>query len=508
MKVALIILDGFGLRAEREGNAIVQAHMPTLDELIKNYVSFSAQASGLAVGLPDKAPGSSEAGHMALGTGQIIEHPLQRVKRDIQNGTFFDNEAIKEAFLAAKNRESKVHLVGLLSDVDVHASSEIIYSLIEMAKKEDYPNKLFLHLFLDGRDTQIRSGQQLVEKLYVTLRNQGYGSIATLVGRYYAMDRDGRWDRIEKAFNLMTKGEGVTTESPLTAVIDSYAKGDTDEFMLPTVVDQAGLIEDGDSIIIFNQRADRIRQLTEKFSASGFSDSHILAFSSYYQPFPFHTMYDQQLVEPNLMTILKDANKKCLKITETERYAHLTYFFNGGVENPYANEERSFVPTPRNRDPKKHPTLGLKELTKRVTSALQGDKADLIVVNIPNPDVLGHTGDMKAVTEGLAAVDIALKRIHEAARDYLLIITADHGNCEYMSDGKDVRVEDTTSPVPVILVHESLRTDNSGLDYLSLAAKTPQYTLTDVPFTILSALDIKPPANMMGENMLEQRSKS
>lgn len=504
-KVLLIIVDGFGLSVEEGGNAIVQANTPTFDELFAKCPAISLDASGAAVGLTEHSPGNSEVGHRALGTGQVAEHLIRRAENDIKSGAFFANESIKEAVKRAKDRSKKIHLVGLLTDVTTHASESVLYALIDMMGKEGATTKLYLHLFLDGRDTQQRSGQKQVERLYLNLRDRGYGSIATLIGREYAMDRDGRWERIGQAWQLMTQLKGQVVRSPLEGVLDSYGAGQDDEHLGPLVIDANGKIEPGDTVIIFNHRADRIRELTEKFAAAEIEDLQVLTFTKYYPSMPFATIYDDQHLEPNLTSTLTAAGKRVLKISETERYAHLTYFFNGGNEDPYQGEDRSFVPSLRVANVTEHPELAIRELTKRVTDACQKALYDLIVVNIPNCDVLGHTGNLEATKLAVRAVDASLNHILKAAaKDYTTLITADHGNAEYMMDklSGEIRKEDTTSPVPLILVSTDYRT-GAETTYVQLAALPPVAVLTDVTTTILKLLAVPAPPEMSGIDLIK-----
>ncbi len=505
-KVILLILDGFGLNPESFGNAILEAKTPYFDELLKNYPAVSLEASGQAVGLLAESPGNSQAGHLALGTGQALPSVITQAERDINNGSFFDNEKLKEAFAVAKKRSSKVHLVGILSDVPVHASEEVLFALIEMAGRERAQTKLYLHLFLDGRDTSERSGQKLIERLYLQIRNKGFGSIATIIGRYFAMDRDGHWDRVEKAWQLITQNKGQSVKSPLEGIVDSYGRGLTDENLEPLVADPNGKIEKGDVVILFNSRADRMRQLTQKFASSKIEDLFIVAFTQYYNPFPFGVIYQQTRIEPNLVSYLNEQGKKVCKISETERYAHMTYFFNGGVEEPYKNEDRSFEPAVRQVDVARHPLMAIKPLTKRVIRIINMHKYDLIIVNIPNADSLGHTGNLEAAVKAVEAIDKSLAQIIRAASsEYSVLITADHGNCEYMKDKKnqDVRKEDTSSPVPFIVVDEGLK-GKGGNTYEELASMPPTAVLTDVAPTIISILQVPQNAQMNGVDIIKE----
>lgn len=505
-KVLLLILDGWGLNADQQGNAWLAAKTPNIDELFSKYPSLALEASGPSVGLPEHTPGSSEVGHRAIGTGQVTEHIISRAEQDIKSGSFQHNEAVIAALTRAKERSKKVHLVGLLSDVIIHASQAVLYSLIEAAGQVGANSKLYLHLFLDGRDTQVRSGQKLVEQLYLQLRDKGYGSLATLIGRDFAMDRDGRWDKIERSWQLMTQLKGQTVRSVLEGVVDAYAAGQDDEHLEPLVIDAGGKIEAGDTVILFNHRSDRIRELAEKFATGGIPDLHVLAFTKYYASMPFATIYDQPLIEPNLVSTVTAAGKKVVKLSETERYAHLTYFFNGGREDPYPGEERSFVPSQRLADITQRPELSLRELTTRVEKACHEARPDLVIVNIPNLDALGHTGNLAATTLAATAVDTAVGRIIKAALpNYTTLITSDHGNCEYLLDrqSQEIRKEDTTNAVPLILISEAHQTTNAN-SYLQLASLSPAAVLTDIATTILPLLGMGPVESMPGIDLIAQ----
>lgn len=502
-KVALIILDGWGLAGNAENNAIATASTPTLDQWFANYPAVGLQAAGLAVGLPEKNPGSSEAGHRALGTGQVTDLVVSQISADIQSGSFWRLPLLEEAFVQAKAAGKKVHLVGLLSDVSNHASLELLYALIDSAKQFGYVNRLHLHLFLDGRDTQVRGGQQLLEKVYVYLRNQGYGTIATICGRQYAMVRDGHADYLKKATNLLVKGEGAVSKSPLEAVMDSYGKGESDATLEPTVCDPAGLLETGDTVIFFNHRADRMRPLVAQLGDS-LSGCRVISTIPYQVPWAYEALYQPPVVEPNLCSVLSAAGQKVVKVGETDRYAHLTYFFNGGREEPYYNEERVFIDTP---DARLTPEQGLHQLSRRVSTYLRQAADDLLVIHVPNLDACGHTGDMALTQQAVTAVDAVLADWLVAANDqWLFLVTSDHGNAEYMLDlqTKEPRAEDTANPVPCLMVHSSLQGKGAVGSYQALAEQPVVGMLTDVPTTILAALQQAVPASLGGINLLDQ----
>lgn len=498
-KVVLMIMDGVGLRAEAAGNAVASATLPTIDRLLKEYPAFSMQAAGGAVGMNDTAPGSSEPGHLTIGTGQIIDHPIRVTSQEITEGRFAQNAAVAEAITYAKHRSSKVHLVGILSDVDVQACAAILPALIDMVKSLGYVNKLYLHLILDGRDTEQRSGQSLVEQLYLHLRNQGYGSIATMIGRDLALSRVDTDKKVTTTLDLLLKGKGETAQSPLQAIIDAYGRGETDEFLQPIVVDPAGLIEANDAVIFYNERADRMRPLFEGVVAAGLRDLFLVAYAPYFQPFTWATMYQPPLIEPNLVSTITSAGRSVHKITETERYAHLTYFFNGRREDPYEHEIRTFIDSaPEHALPKMIATL-----TQAVLTSMH-DGEDCIIVNYPYGDRFGHAGDFEGAVAALGLMDAALGEIVAAAGEtYAVICTADHGNCEYLRDAQAdaPRKEDTTNPVWSIVV-DSDHPQKSETTYASLAATPPTALLPDVAATILTLMGIPVPPELTGLSLL------
>jgi len=502
-KAVLVILDGVGLRSEAAGNAVASAKLPNLDRLLKTYPAFAVQAAGAAVGMSDNAPGSSEAGHLTLGTGQMVDHQLRITAQEIAEGRFAQNAAVAEAFTYAKHRSSKVHLVGILSDVDVHACAALLPALVDLAKVHGYFNKLYLHLFLDGRDTSQRSGQQLVEQLYLQLRNHGYGSIATLIGRDYAMSRFDSKKRVETTLDLLLNGKGETAQSPLQAITDAYGRGETDEFLAPIVVDRSGLIEANDTVIFFNERADRMRPLFDGLVAAAPRDLYILAYAPYFQPFNWPTMYQPPIIELNLVSTVTQAGRSVHLITETERYAHLTYFFNGRREDPYEHEMRTFIESTDQETLLRNLPKAVGAITAAVKKGMSaGD--DCIIVNYPYGDRIGHTGDFDQAVVALEAMDAALGEIVEAAGEqYAVICTSDHGNCEYLRDAQadEPRKEDTSNPVWCLVI-DADHQQSTETTYASLAATPPTALLPDVTATVLAVMGIAVPSEMTGLSLL------
>jgi len=501
-KVALLFIDGWGLASPGAGNAFSQAKTPTFDQLFEQYPSFALQASGQAVGLPENCPGGSQAGHQAIGTGQVMEMLSSRLQRDISTGEFWRRPVLAEAWQSAKDANKKVHLVGLLSDSVNHANLEILYSLIDSAKQFGYVNALYLHLFLDGQDTRMRSGQQLLEKVYVYLQNQGYGSISTICGRRYAMSRGGQDDLTAKAVSLLTELKGQSAKSALQAVMDEYGRGRSDSDFEPTICDANGAIGEGDTVIFFNHRPDRMRPLVTGMG-DRLAKCYTAAVVPYADPWPYHSMYEAPVVEPNLCSVVTTAGQKVTKITETDRYPHLTLFLNGGHEAPYYNEERVFVDS---RLVKISAEQSLGELSKQLKTRLRQAAEDLVIVNVPNMDAAGHTGDIKLAQAAVEAVDQALADWLVAGADqWTFIITADHGNVEYMLDPQtgESRPEDTASLVPCLCVASRLKGQGNN-SYEQLSTQPAIGMLTDVTSTVMSELGVIQPPEISGVNLLEQ----
>ncbi len=501
-KVALIIIDGWGLATSGEGNAFTAAKTPTFDHIFEQYPAFALQAAGQAVGLAEGSPGSSEAGHRAIGTGQVSEMISSRLRRDISTGELWQNQALVEAWQRAKEGGHKVHLVGALSDSDNHSLTPLLFSLVDLAKNQGYINSLYLHLFMDGRDTQLKSGQRLLEKVYVYLRDQGYGSIATICGRHYAMSRGGEDEHTQRAAALLTDLKGVAAKSPLEAVIDEYGRGHGDSDLEPTVCDAGGSIEAGDSVIFINHRADRMRPLVEAMGAR-LADCFVVSVVPYADPWPYQSVYPLVVLEPNIGSVVSAAGKKVTKITETDRHAHLTYFFNGGREAPYYHEERVFVDSILD---KITPEQSIKKISDHVTTRLRQAAEDLLIVNVPNMDAAGHTGDKDLAIKAVEAVDSQLSDWLVAGADqWTIIITSDHGNVEYMIDPQTTegRPEDTANLVPCLCISNDLK-GKGGSTYDQLATQPPLGVLSDVSVTVLAALEVPLPDTINGVNLIEQ----
>ncbi|MBI3754543.1 MAG: 2,3-bisphosphoglycerate-independent phosphoglycerate mutase, partial [Deltaproteobacteria bacterium] len=467
--VILIVLDGWGINPRKEGNAQLLAKTPALDKLFKEYPKTKLETSGLSVGLPQGQMGNSEVGHLTMGAGRIVYQELTRIDREIETGDFFKNKTLLDAMARIKKAGGTLHLMGLVSDGGVHSHINHLFALLDMAKKQGL-DKVFIHAFLDGRDTPPSSGKGYIEKLQAHLDKTGIGRIATITGRYYAMDRDNRWERVEKAYKAMAHGYGRLSENPIEAVAEAYQNGETDEFVMPTVIinnnKPVGVIKDGDGIIFFNFRADRARELTRAFtqeSFAGFDRGAKLRLSSYVclteydATFNLPVAFSPQSLKNILAELLSNHKIKQLRIAETEKYAHVTFFFNGGVEKPFPLEDRVLIPSPKevptyDKKPEMSAYLVTNELVQRVTS---GDYK-FILVNYANGDMVGHTGIMEAAIKACEVLDECLAKVITAAREngWIALITSDHGNIEQMIDygTNDAFTAHTTNPVPFVVI--------------------------------------------------------
>ena len=503
----LMILDGYGLNEKTEGNAIAQANKPVMDKLMAEYPFVKGYASGLAVGLPDGQMGNSEVGHLNMGAGRIVYQELTRITKEIQDGDFFENKALLHAIENAKENDTALHMYGLLSDGGVHSHNTHLYALLEMAKRHGL-KKVYVHCFLDGRDTPPESGKDFVQALQDKMDEIGVGEIATVSGRYYAMDRDNRWDRIERAYVALTKGEGVTAASGVEAVAQSYEKGETDEFVLPTVVLKNGAptatIQDGDSIIFFNFRPDRAREITRTFCCDEFDGFDrgprkkvvYVCFSEYDVTIPNKEIAFQKVSITNTFgEYLAAHHMTQARIAETEKYAHVTFFFNGGVEAPNEGEDRILVKSPKVATYDLKPEMSAFEVCDKFVEAIKSGKYDVIITNFANPDMVGHTGVLPAAIQAIEAVDQCVGRVVEALKevDGQMFICADHGNAEQLIDYEtgEPFTAHTTNPVPFILV-------NYDSDY----ALREGGVLADIIPTLIEMMGMEQPKEMTGKSLL------
>ena len=506
--VVLIIMDGFGINKREDYNAVAQAKKPNLDMLMKTYPWKQGYASGMAVGLPDGQMGNSEVGHMNMGAGRIIYQELTRITKEIEDGDFFKNEALLSAIENCKAKNSALHMFGLLSDGGVHSHNTHMYGLLELAKREGL-EKVYLHCFLDGRDTPPKSGRDFVAAAVDKMKEIGVGKVATVMGRYYAMDRDNRWDRVELAYKAMVYGEGKTATDPVLAVENSYGADVTDEFVVPTVIERDGkpvaTVKNDDSVIFYNFRPDRAREIARAFCNDDFDgferrdgriDTKFVCFTDYDAAMPNKEVAFKKVdIKNTFGEYLSKLGKTQLRTAETEKYAHVTFFFNGGVEEPYPGEDRILVKSPKVATYDLQPEMSAYEVCDGLVNAIKSGKYDTIICNFANPDMVGHTGVLEAAIKAIEAVDVCIGRAYEALKevDGAMFICADHGNAEMMIDYEtgEPWTAHTTNPVPFILV-------NSGADYdLAEGGK-----LCDIIPTMLELMNIPQPEEMTGKSLL------
>jgi len=504
----LMILDGFGLNDRTEGNAVKLANLPVVNGLMKNYPYVEGHASGLDVGLPDGQMGNSEVGHLNIGAGRIVYQELTRITKAIKDGDFFDNEAFIKGIENCKTNNSALHLYGLLSDGGVHSHNTHLYALVELAKKHDL-KEVYVHCFLDGRDTPPRSGKDFVAELQGKLDEIGVGKIATVMGRYYAMDRDNRWDRVQLAYDAMVLGKGDTASSGVEAVEKSYADDVNDEFVMPCVVMEdgkpVGSIDVNDTIIFYNFRPDRARQITRAFCdkdfdhftrAKGFMPLTYVTFTRYDITIEGTLVaFEKTEIKDTLGQYLSGKGLTQLRLAETEKYAHVTFFFNGGVEEPNKGEDRILIPSPKVATYDLQPEMSAYAVKDELVKAIKGQQYDLIVINFANPDMVGHTGVIPAVIKAVEVVDACVGEAMEALLevDGQLFLCADHGNSEKLIDYETHQpfTAHTVNPVPFILVNAG---DGIGLKEGGV--------LADIAPTLLDLMDIDVPAAMTGKSLL------
>ena len=504
----LMILDGFGLNENGEHNAVAEAKKPNIDKLMAEYPWVKGNASGMAVGLPEGQMGNSEVGHLNMGAGRIVYQELTRITKEIQDGTFFENPALMAAVENCKANDSALHMFGLLSDGGVHSHNTHLYGLLELAKRNNL-SRVYVHAFLDGRDTPPASGKDFVADLEAEMAKIGVGEVASVCGRYYAMDRDNNYDRVQLAYNALTKGEGLQAASAVAAVAESYDRDETDEFVKPTVVMKNGApvatIKDGDSVIFYNFRPDRAREITRSFCDDDFKgfdrgerlNIKYVCFSDYDPTIPNKEVAFHKIAVTNTFGEWLAANgMKQARIAETEKYAHVTFFFNGGVEEPNEGEDRILVNSPKDvatYDLK--PQMSAYEVCDQLVNTIKSDKYDVIIINFANPDMVGHTGVEDAAIKAIEAVDECVGKAVEALKevDGVMFICADHGNAEQLVDYETGApfTAHTTNPVPFILVNAdpSYKLREGGC-------------LADIVPTIIELMGKEQPAEMTGKSLL------
>jgi 2,3-bisphosphoglycerate-independent phosphoglycerate mutase len=508
--VLLVILDGWGIRAERDANAIAIAGTPSMDALVREFPSTALDTSGLSVGLPEGQMGNSEVGHTNLGAGRIVYQDLVRINRAVEDGSFFRNDALVMACHRARASGGTLHLMGLLSDGGVHSHQEHLDACLDLARREGV-GRAVVHAFMDGRDTAPRAGIEYVRRLEARLRDTGYGKVATVTGRFYAMDRDKRWDRVAQAWAAMVHAEGQRARSGVEAMERSYAAGEGDEFVKPTVVVDAdgrpvAPVRDGDAVLFFNFRADRAREITRAFTQDGFAEfdrrgaprlSAFVCMTEYDKTFGLPVAFPPQELTEIFPEIVARAGLKQLRCAETEKYAHVTFFFNGGRELVYPGEDRILVPSPR--DVKTYdlkPEMSAREVTDRLVEAIGTGRYGFVLVNYANPDMVGHTGILDAAVKAVKVVDECVGRLWQAARGQgmAMLVTADHGNCEMMTDPVtgEPHTAHTLNPVPFVLADPDFRG----------ARLRARGVLADVAPTALQVMGLPQPKEMKGLGLL------
>lgn len=503
--VMLLILDGFGIGKDYSGNAVKLANTPNFDRLYNKYPTTSLEASGLAVGLPEGQMGNSEVGHLNIGSGRVVYQELTRITKAIEDGDFFEKQEFLDAIENVKKHNSKIHLIGLVSDGGVHSHNTHLYGLIQMMKKNGLKD-VYVHAILDGRDVPPTIGSTHIKELEDKIDEIGIGKIATVSGRYYTMDRDKRWERTQLAYDALTLGKGVEARDPVKAVEESYKNNVNDEFMLPTVIMESGkpvaTIESGDSIIFFNFRPDRARQITRAIVDPDFDgfqrekkvDTYYVTMTEYDKTLPnVHVAYKNEALKNTLGEYIAQKGLTQLRAAETEKYAHVTFFFNGGREIAFENEDRALIPSPKVATYDLKPEMSAFELKDEIIKRLKMDKYDLFIVNFANPDMVGHTGVVPAVIKAVETVDTCLGEIIDLLEEIggSAIVTSDHGNSEALideTDGSPITAH-TTNKVPLILVNKN-------------HFKLREGKLADLAPTLLELLGLEKPVEMTGTSLI------
>ena len=503
----LMILDGFGNNSNASGNAVQIAKTPNIDELMKKNPTTQIHASGLDVGLPEEQMGNSEVGHTNIGAGRIVYQELTRITKSIEDGDFFSVPELCAAIEHCKKNNSKLHIMGLLSDGGVHSHMRHLFAILELAKRKGFED-VYVHCFLDGRDTPPASGENYILKLEEKMKEKQIGRIATISGRFYAMDRDKRWQRVEKAYRALVDGEGEKSTSAISAVESSYQKEVFDEFIEPTVImngeKPVATIGKHDSVIFYNFRPDRAREITRTLVDKEFNefetqkdlDLYYVCMTSYDETMPnVHIAFKKEELKNTFGEYISEHNLTQLRIAETEKYAHVTFFFNGGEEKQYKGEDRILVPSPKVETYDLKPEMSAYEVTDKVVEAINSQKYNCIILNYANPDMVGHTGSLEAAIKAIETIDECVGRVVEAINNQsgVLLITADHGNAEQMIDYKtgEPHTAHTTNPVPLVLI---------GMEDVKLK----EGKLADLAPTMLDIMGLEKPEEMTGESLIEK----
>lgn len=517
-KIVLMILDGWGIRKEKQGNAILNARTPNINKLMSTYPTTALQASGISVGLPFGKVGNSEVGHSTIGMGRVLYQNILKVTLAIQNRSFFQNPTLLSTVRYAKSQRSNIHLMGLVSNGGVHSHIDHLYAILDFLKEQHFnPEKVFIHFFADGRDVSVDSGINFASQLQQYIKSEGFpGRIASVMGREYAMDKNECWIKTQKAYYALASGAGLVCDNVDDVFLKSYHNGITDEFIEPTFITNENgsidYIKTNDAVIFFNIRDDRARQLTQAFTEENFTDFERgnkipgLYFTNFVE---CDTSLDTQVVFPmeetewSLGQVLSEMDLRQLRIAETEKYAHVTYFFNGGKEVPFRGEHRLMIPSPKVSNYVSTPHMSAEEITKNVISYIEKGSFDFILVNFSNPDILGHTGNLLAAIQAVEYLDECVGKIYEKilAHRHVMIITSDHGNAEEMINLKNGHIitEHTSNPVPFILVDP----DNPSKTPFNINDLTIGGMLSDIAPTILELMKIPKPKEMTGVSLLD-----
>lgn len=505
--VVLMILDGYGLSDEVKGNAVKAADTPVMDRLMKEYPFVKGHASGLAVGLPEGQMGNSEVGHLNMGAGRIVYQDLTRITKSIEDGDFFKKPELLEAVENCKKNNSDMHIMGLLSNGGVHSDNSHLYAVLKLCKEQGL-DRVYVHCFMDGRDTLPTSGEGFVKELCDVMKKET-GSIATIIGRYWAMDRDNRWERIKKAYDALVFGKGVKETDPVEAVKNSYAKDITDEFIEPAVIEKDGkptaTIKENDSVIFINFRPDRAREISRTFCCDDFTGfdrgerikTTYVCFTEIDESIPNKKIvFKEEEILNTFGKYISDNGLKQARIAETEKYAHVTFFFNGGVEKPNPGEDRFLIPSPKVATYDLQPEMSAYQVKDKLIEVIKKGEHDVIIINFANPDMVGHTGVMEAVIKAIETVDECVGEVVEVIKEAggVMFLCADHGNAEELTDPEtgSVWTAHTTNPVPFILINgpEGAKLKEDG-------------KLCDIAPTLLELLELKQPAEMTGRSLLE-----
>ena len=520
--LVLAILDGWGVASPSSGNAISLAHTPYFNSFIRDYPAMTLEAAGEAVGLPWGEAGNSEVGHMAIGSGMVVYHEFPRINKAISDESFFQNSVLLGAINQVRQNKSRLHLIGLIGSGGVHSHQNHLYALLELARRENIED-VYIHVILDGRDAPYNAGADALAKLEDKISELGVGKIASVVGRFYAMDRDRRWDRVSRAYKVVVNGEAENYSSTaLEAVKRYYEEGIFDEEMPAIAIGANGapaaVLKSGDAVILFNFRADRMRELTRALAAPEFEEFprdslpkeiYLVTMTEYEEDLPVRVAFPRERVSNPVAKVASDHNLKQLHIAETEKYAHVTYFFNGGFEKPFPGEDHDLIPSLHVTSYVEAPAMSVEAIAERVVKEVLAENYDFIVVNFANADMVGHTGNMQATIQAIEVLDRMLGQISDAvlAKEGMLLITADHGNAEVILNPQtgEIDKEHNASPVPFIAISSQLHGKTAGIrDTVGgdLSLRQPAGVLADVAPTVLKILDLPIPPEMTGRPLL------